>query len=180
MSHRLHFFRRSPLAQTCATRLHTTGYKRRLSPRHKHSETTLSPTHIKAKSQCDQTTLHLAPLITPGVTRPAATTLLVSTPSDSQQTIVSEDRPLTSTFPCCTSPKHSPLQVSCRLNKQSGKFYKSFIPEAWQITAVYHTQVTQHYHYHPYLLKTHGLSNWFCAGGAYEICKQYRSSIACA
>ena len=78
---------------------------------------TLSPAHIKTKSQCDQTTLHLAPLITPVVSRPAATTLIVPTPSVSQQTILNEDKPLTSTFPCCTLPKHSQLQVRCRLNK---------------------------------------------------------------
>ena len=78
---------------------------------------TLSPAHIKRKSQCDQTTLHLAPLITPVVSRPAATTLIVPTPSVSQQTILNEDKPLTSTFPCCTLPKHSQLQVRCRLNK---------------------------------------------------------------
>ena len=111
------FCRRLPLAQAGATRPHTTGYQRRLSPDTNTLRRTLSPTHIKAKSQCDQTTLRLAPLITPGVSTPAVTTIIVSTPSDSQQTIISEDKPLTSTFPCCTLPKHSQLQVSCRFNK---------------------------------------------------------------
>ena len=99
------FSRRSPLAQTSATRLHTTDCQRRLSPTHKHSQMNSEPKHIKANSQCDQTHTLLSFIRTPTVSRPEGhVTNGPQSPwpnrflmlSDSQQTVICEDKSLTS------------------------------------------------------------------------------------
>ena len=92
-------FRRSPPAQTSPSRLHTTGYQRRLPPRHKHPQTNSEPRHIKGEHR---PTPHFASLELPAVSRSAPWPNRFLTLSDSQQTIISEDKSFTTTFPCCT------------------------------------------------------------------------------
>ena len=63
-------------AQIGATRPHTTGYQRRLSPRHKHSERNSEPWHFKAPPRMNRPQTSLSSTITPGVSRPAASALI--------------------------------------------------------------------------------------------------------
>ena len=65
------FRRRSPLAQTGATRPHTTGYQRPLSPRNKHPEMNSEPRHFKARHSMNRPQTPLIFVIPPRVSRPA-------------------------------------------------------------------------------------------------------------
>ena len=67
---RRHSFRSAP------TLLHTTDYQPRLSPRHKHSKTNSEPRHFKARHSMNRPPNFTGSTITPGVSRPTASSLI--------------------------------------------------------------------------------------------------------